>query len=664
MLMEIGHYLLIVALLSSTTQAIMPGLARLVGGARILVSIAKRAAVLQCVLALSSLMILIIASVESDFSVLLVFLHSHSATHLIYKITGVWGSHEGSMLLFVALLSIAGALVSIRRGDVSQRFKLDVLGVQAWISSVFFLFILTTSNTFARLYPPPFEGRGLNPLLQDLGMVLHPPLLYIGYVGFSVVFSFAIAAMFFRLGIKKRWARAVRPWVLASWSSLTLGITIGSFWAYYELGWGGWWFWDPVENASLMPWLSGTALLHSVVASDKRKIFHSLSLALTILTFSLSLLSMFLVRSGIVTSVHAFALDSYRGVFILAIFSVFVGGSSILYLWRRHTIRTPYSFTLLTREGGTLFNTLVLLVSCFAVLLGTLFPLFVDSFSGDRISVGAPYFNLVVGSMMLFLIAFVPIGSVLNWQDERFSSFPVKRLACAFLISILITWLLAHCAYGETHLLPLIISFVAIWVMIGTVIDPCFCAGFGSVKATSDIKQTNVFTRVMCLVRRFHFPDSCGKILAHFGLGVFLLGVVAESNWSQERIVELRPADSVELADYKVSFDGVTRKTGGTTFIEDIGSFTVRDDQGDVITVLTSSKRLFVSQQASTTEVGLANFGFSHLYVAMGEVLDDSAVLARIYYKPLVSLIWLGAILIALGGIIPLLRKALYGIFK
>src|SRR5215212_9841764 len=417
MIAEVGHYALVLAL----ALALIQGTAPLVGawkGDAVLMGVTDTTALAQFAFVAAAFTALTAAYVVSDFSVANVFENSHSAMPLIYKFTSVWGNHEGSMLLWVLILSLFGALVAVFGANLPATLRANVLAVQSWIAAAFYLFILTTSNPFTRLAPAPFEGRDLNPVLQDIGLAIHPPLLYLGYVGFSISFSFAIAALI-EGKIDAAWARWVRPWTLAAWCFLTVGIAMGSYWAYYELGWGGWWFWDPVENASFMPWLVGTALIHSLAVTEKRGAFRSWTVLLAIIAFGLSLLGTFLVRSGVLTSVHAFAVDPKRGVFILALFVLFIGGSLLLYALRARQVGVGGKFDVVSRESFLLFNNLLLTVILGIVFFGTLYPLLVEAATGDKLSVGPPYFNAVAGPLALALAALVAVGPLLAWRREK-----------------------------------------------------------------------------------------------------------------------------------------------------------------------------------------------------------------------------------------------------
>src|ERR1700720_1301115 len=441
MLPEIGHFALVLALAIGLVQASAP----LIGARRndaTLMGVADSTAIAQFGFVVVAFAALTACYAVSDFSVATVFENSHSATPRIYKFTSAWGNHEGSMLLWVLILTLFGALVAAFGRNMPASFKANVLAVQAWIAVAFYLFILVTSNPFLRLTPAPFEGRDLNPILQDLGLAIHPPLLYLGYVGFSITFAFAIAALI-EGRIDAAWARRVRPWLLAAWMCLTAGIAMGSYWAYYELGWGGWWFWDPVENASLMPWLAGTALLHSLVVMEKRNALKVWTILLSILTFSLSLLGTFLVRSGVLTSVHAFATDPTRGVFILLILCVFIGGSLSLYAWRASALKQGGLFAPISREGALVFNNLFLLSACGTVLVGTLYPLVLEALTGDKISVGAPFFNATFGPLFVPILIAMPFGPLLAWKRGDLLGVAQRLTSAAAMAAIAVAAVLA-----------------------------------------------------------------------------------------------------------------------------------------------------------------------------------------------------------------------------
>jgi cytochrome c-type biogenesis protein CcmF len=552
---------------------------------------------------------------------------------LVYKFTSTWGNHEGSMLLWVLILSLFGALVAAFATNVPPTLKATVLSVQAWIAATFYLFILATSNPFLRLDPAPFEGRDLNPILQDLGLAIHPPLLYLGYVGFSISFSFAVAALI-EGRIDAAWARRVRPWLLVAWMCLTVGIAMGSYWAYYELGWGGWWFWDPVENASLMPWLVGTALLHSAVVMEKREALKIWTILLSILTFSLSLIGTFLVRSGVLTSVHAFASDPMRGIFILAILVVFIGGGLGLFAWRAPLLRQGGLFAPVSREGALVLNNLFLTTACATVFVGTLYPLALEAVSGEKISVGAPFFNTTFGPVFVCLLVAVPFGPLLAWKRGDVVGV-AQRLSGAFLVA-LIGLAASFVVEGKPLLAPFGVG-VALFVITGAVTDICERIG---------LLRTPLAT---VLRRAAGLPRSAwGTAFAHLGLGITLLGIVGETQWGAERILSIKPGDKVAVRNYDVTFDRTFNRTG-PNYTETAAAFTVRR-HGEIVGVMEPSKRAFASRQMTTTESALMARGVSQLYLSLGEVNADGSVAIRLYYKPLVLLIWLGCVVMAFGG--------------
>jgi cytochrome c-type biogenesis protein CcmF len=629
---EVGHYALVLALALALIQSVVPLIgARIRDGA--LMSVATPTALAQFGFVALSFAMLVSCYVGSDFSVRNVFENSHSAMPLVYKFTSTWGNHEGSMLLWVLILSLFGALVAAFATNIPPTLKATVLSVQAWIAATFYLFILATSNPFLRLHPAPFEGRDLNPILQDLGLAIHPPLLYLGYVGFSISFSFAVAALI-EGRIDAAWARRVRPWLLVAWMCLTVGIAMGSYWAYYELGWGGWWFWDPVENASLMPWLVGTALLHSAVVMEKREALRIWTILLSILTFSLSLIGTFLVRSGVLTSVHAFASDPLRGIFILAILILFIGGGLGLFAWRAPLLRQGGLFAPVSREGALVLNNLFLTTACATVFVGTLYPLALEVVSGEKISVGAPFFNTTFGPVFVCLLVAVPFGPLLAWK--RGDLFGVaQRLSGAFLVA-LIGLAASFVVEGKPLLAPFGVG-VALFVITGAVTDICERIG---------LLRTPLAT---VLRRAAGLPRSAwGTAFAHLGLGITLLGIVGETQWGAERILSVKPGDKVAVRNYDVTFDRTFNRTG-PNYTEIAAAFTVRR-HGEVVGIMEPSKRTFASRQMTTTESALMARGVSQLYLSLGEVNADGSVAIRLYYKPLVLLIWLGCVVMAFGG--------------
>ena len=601
-------------------------------------------ALAQCVAAacLIAFVSLIISYVRSDFSVAVVANNSHTDKPLIYKIAGAWGNHEGSMLLWVLILSLFGALVAAFGANLPAVLKAHVLAVQSWVACAFYLFILLTSNPFTRLPEAPFEGRDLNPILQDPGLAIHPPLLYLGYVGFSIAFSFAIAALI-EGRIDAAWARWVRPWTLAAWVFLTLGIAMGSYWAYYTLGWGGFWFWDPVENASLMPWLSGTALLHSAAVMEKRDALKIWTILLAILTFSLSLIGTFLVRSGVLTSVHAFATDPTRGVFILVILVLFIGGGLALFAWRASTLKQGGLFAPISREGALVFNNLFLTTACLTVFVGTLYPLALEALTGEKISVGAPFFNLTFGPLFVALMFVIPFGPLLAWKRGDLLGV-AQRLMTAFAIGI-VAIAIVFVAVGQSVFAPFGVG-LALFVMLGALTDL--------------VERTGLFRMPLATVRQraAGLPRSTwGTAIAHFGVSVSMLGIICAGTWGTERIIALKPAQAVSLSGYNLSFDGLVQRPG-PNYNALVAKFTVRSG-GVPIGIMEPSKRSFSARGMTTNEAALMSRGLGQLYLSLGDSNTDGSIAIRLYYKPMVLLIWIGAVIMMLGGALSLSDRRL-----
>jgi cytochrome c-type biogenesis protein CcmF len=642
MIPELGHYALVLALALGLIQSVVP----VIGARRydaVLMRLANSTALMQFAFVALSFLALIICYVTSDFSVATVYENSHSMMPLVYRVTSVWGNHEGSMLLWVLILSLFGALVAGFGGNLPTTLRAYVLSVQSWIACAFYLFILITSNPFLRLPQAPFEGRDLNPILQDIGLAIHPPLLYLGYVGFSIAFSFAIAALI-EGRIDAAWARWVRPWTLAAWIFLTVGIAMGSYWAYYELGWGGFWFWDPVENASLMPWLAGTALLHSAVVMEKRNALKIWTLLLAILAFSLSLIGTFLVRSGVLTSVHTFANDPARGVFILAILVIFIGGGLTLFAWRAPMLKQGGLFAPISREAALVLNNLFLTTACLTVFVGTLYPLALEALTGDKISVGPPFFNLTFAPLFIPLLLAMPFGPLMAWKrGDIFGA--AQRLMAAFGIAFVVIVLTFAVGDRSSILAPFGIGLAA-FVMIGAMVDIAERVGLFRV-SLSVVRQ-----------RAAGLPRSAwGTALAHTGIAVTLLGIVCVSAWASERIVALKPSETVSISGYELSFDGVVQRSGAN-YRELAARFTVREG-GVPIGVMEPSKRSFASRSTTTTEAALMTRGVSQLYLSLGDTNSDGSVSVRLYHKPMVLLIWLGAVVMGLGGTLSLSDRRL-----
>ncbi|MFK4487846.1 heme lyase CcmF/NrfE family subunit [Bradyrhizobium sp. USDA 336] len=642
MIAESGHYALVLALALALIQSAVPLIGARLGDAA-LMNVARSTALAQLLFVGASFTALVMLHVNSDFSVANVYENSHSMKPLLYKITGVWGNHEGSMLLWVLILALFGGLVASFGNNLPLSLRAHVLAVQAWVASAFYLFILMTSNPFLRIASPPIEGRDLNPVLQDIGLAVHPPMLYLGYVGFSISFSFAIAALM-EGRIDAAWARWVRPWTLVAWIFLTLGIAMGSYWAYYELGWGGWWFWDPVENASLMPWLAGTALLHSALVMEKRNALKVWTILLSILTFSLSLLGTFLVRSGVITSVHAFATDPTRGVFILLILCLFIGGSLALFAGRATSLKQGGLFAPISREGALVLNNLLLTVACAVVLFGTLYPLAMEMLADFKMSVGAPFYNLSFAPLFALLLLAVPFGPMLAWKRGDLLGVMQRLLAAgvAGLVVVAIVWAWVR---GGSALAPLAIG-LGVFVIAGAVTDLVERTGLVRLPFATVLHRARGLPR-----------SAWGTAFAHAGLGVALIGIVCETTWNSEYIATMKPNETAHVAGYDLKLDGLFQRQG-PNYREMIAEFKISRD-GEAVTVMTPSKRSFTTRGSSTTEAALLTRGASQLYVSLGDATAEGAIAVRIYHKPLVLLIWWGPVLMALGGVLSLSDRRL-----
>jgi len=632
MIAELSHAALALAFALAVAQALFSIWGALQGDAR-LMAIPSYAASAVLIFTGAAFAGLTYLYVTSDFSVANVYANSHSAKPLLYKFSGVWGNHEGSMLLWALCLAIFSGLIAIFGGNLPPRLRANVLGVQGLVAAVFLLFILTTSNPFLRLAIPPAQGQGLNPVLQDVGLALHPPLLYLGYVGCSVAFSFAVAALI-EGRIDAAWARWVRPWTLTAWLFLTLGIAMGSYWAYYELGWGGYWFWDPVENASLMPWIAATALLHSALVMEKRDALKIWTVLLALLTFSLSLLGTFLVRSGVLTSVHAFASDPTRGVFILGILVLFVGGSLALFALRVSELKPGGIFAPISREGALLLNNLFLSAICATVFVGTLYPLVLESLTGEKISVGAPFFNATVGPLALLLVALMPSGPLLAWKRGDAAGVAQKL---ALSTGIALVFVLALAAFDGAPVYPALALTVGIFAAGGAITEYAFRI------ALFRVSLPESFLRARGLPRSY-----LGTLFAHLGIGLCLIGVAAEGGWSTEKIASVKPGESVRIADFDLQFKRWGERKG-ENYREIAAIFEIRRG-GVAIGELAPAKRIFVMRGQQTTEAGIRTFGLSQLYLSIGEPSADQSVALRAYWKPFVLLIWLGGVVMALGA--------------
>jgi len=642
MVVEFGHFALVLAVVVALFQMLVPMWGARTGNARLMAT-AKPAAIAQFALLLISFLSLTYAYVTSDFSVANVAVNSHSAKPLIYRISGVWGNHEGSMLLWVLILALFGALVAVFGHNLPSRLRANVLSVQSSIALAFGVFILFTSNPFLRLDPAPFDGRGLNPILQDPALAFHPPFLYMGYVGFSMAFSFAIAAL-----IEGRtdaaWARWVRPWTLAAWMFLTIGIAMGSWWAYYELGWGGWWFWDPVENASFMPWLAGTALLHSALVMEKREALKVWTVLLAIVTFSLSLMGTFLVRSGVLTSVHAFAVDPERGVAILAIMVLFTGGGLMLFALRAGQLRQGGLFAPISREGSLVLNNVLLTTATVTVLVGTLYPLALEGLTGQKISVGPPYFNMTFVPLMVPLLLAMPFGPFLAWKRGDLRGV-AERLAAAALLAVLAA-VVTFAISGRGPWLAPVMMGIGVFIMAGALAELVFRAKLGKVPFAET-------------VRRFrNLPRSVfGTSLAHFGVGVMVVGITATTAYQSEQVILMKAGESREIAGYTLTFRGVVPNRG-PNYREQVGQFEVYRN-GQFVTTLKPSKRIYDAPPQPTSESGIHASWRGDLYTVLGDAQEDGGYSIRLYFNPLVRLIWIGALIMFAGGAVSLSDRRL-----
>jgi cytochrome c-type biogenesis protein CcmF len=636
MITELGHFALILALFVAIIQSTVP----LIGAARRHVgwmTVGRSCALIGFTLTALAMLALMHAYVVSDFSVINVAENSHSDKPLLYKITGVWGNHEGSMLLWVFMLSLCAAAVALFSNNLPPALQARVLAVQGMIAVGFLLFILLTSNPFLRTFPPAPNGNGLNPVLQDPGLAFHPPFLYLGYVGFSVAFAFAVAALL-EGRVDAAWARWVRPWTLASWCALTIGIAMGSWWAYYTLGWGGWWFWDPVENASFMPWLVGTALIHSSIVVEKRDTLKSWTILLAIITFSLSLVGTFLVRSGVLTSVHAFATDPQRGTFILLLLIAAIGGSLTLYAIRAPALKGGGLFAPISREGALVLNNVLLSCGCATVFLGTLYPLFLDAVGGPKLSVGFPFFNRTFAPMMVPMIIAVGIGPMLAWKRGDILG-ALQRLWVAYIATALVLLVAFYVTYGGPVLAVLGFGLAA-WLAAAVLTEfaeriRLFRVPFGD-----------------SLRRAIHLPRSAyGMTFAHFGLAVSVAGFAA-SAFDKEAIEILKPGGTIGIAGYELTLEGVTRIPGPNYIADDAAIRVTRD--GTLVKVMHPERRFFPLQRQTTSETSIRTDFLSDLYVALGDADEANNWTVRVYWKPLVPWIWIGCVIMAFGGVVSL----------
>ncbi len=631
MIPEFGHFALVVALVCAIIQSVLPLIGTFLNIPNMIV-VARPAAQAQFLALAVSFACLMYSFVVHDFSVAYVANNSNTNLPLIYRVSAVWGAHEGSLLLWALVLSIWSFAVTLFSRQVPTLMLSRVVSIMGWISIGFLLFMIMTSNPFERIFPAPAQGRDLNPLLQDFGLAIHPPMLYMGYVGFSVAFAFAIAAMWGNR-LDSAWARWSRPWTNVAWIFLTLGITLGSWWAYYELGWGGWWFWDPVENASFMPWLVGTALIHSLAVTDKRSSFKSWTALLAIFTFSLSLLGTFLVRSGVLTSVHAFASDPERGVFILIFLALVVGASLALFAFRAPMIKSHSQFSMLSRETALLLNNVILVVLAIGILGGTLFPIFTVALDLGKYSVGFPFFNFIfvlLGTPLAILLGF---GQLLRWKKDNTNA-QLKRLipfVISFVLSVICVLLMPYFSFYA--LLGLTLAW---WVLIMTVIS--FMKRYKTQSLSlNTLKKTP--------------PSYYGTHIAHFGVVIFCIGITLTSNYSSKKDVLLKPGESYTMDTYTYTFNGAKRVTGPNYRGHEGDVVITKNDS--VITTLKPQKRIYYSQQNPMTEAAIDAGITRDLFVALGESRgQEGAWTLRLYHKPFIRWIWLGAVIMSLGGLI------------
>ncbi|HKO44379.1 MAG TPA: heme lyase CcmF/NrfE family subunit [Pyrinomonadaceae bacterium] len=633
---EIGQFALILALILALTQATLPliGVAR---GNQSWIALAAPAGQAQFIFVAIAFCCLAYSFITNDFSVLNVATNSNSQLPLHYRLAATWGSHEGSLLLWSLMLGLWTVAVSLFSRHLPDEMVARVLSVMGIVSVGFLLFMLLTSNPFARLNPVPPDGRDLNPLLQDPAMVAHPPMLYMGYVGFSVAFAFAIAALLSGR-LDAAWARWSRPWTTVAWMFLTCGIALGSWWAYYELGWGGWWFWDPVENASFMPWLVGTALIHSLAVTEKRGGFKSWTVLLAITAFSLSLLGTFLVRSGVLTSVHAFATDPKRGIFILAFLVFVIGGSLLLYAWRAKQVGLGGKFDVVSRESLLLSNNVLLVVAAASVLLGTLYPLIVDALGMGKLSVGPPYFNSVFVPLMVPAMFLMGVGPIARWKKASLPELAV-RLRWAFIASA-VTALVLPFVLGQWKPLVALGLMLALWIVTTAALNIR-----ERVKTTTG--QLTVFQKLRNQSRSYY-----GMQLAHVGVAVFIVGVTLVTGYQSEQDVRMNVGDTVNAGGYQFRFNGVSNVMGPNYRAARANIEVTRN--GEIVKQMFPEKRTYLSTENVMTETAIDTGLFRDLYVSLGEPVDGRAWSVRVYYKPFVSWIWGGAVLMALGGALAL----------
>jgi cytochrome c-type biogenesis protein CcmF len=637
MVPELGHFALIIATAFAICLSIIPLVGVYLRQDK-LIAYAKPLTVGMFTFTAISIVILGYSFVQDDFSVSYIAHHSNSLLPYYFKISAIWGGHEGSLLLWVFALTAWTFAVAMLSDNIEQDFIARVLAIMGMVAVGFMLFTLLTSNPFDRLWPEvPLEGRDLNPLLQDIGLIIHPPMLYMGYVGFSVAFAFAVAALMCGK-LDAAWARWSRPWTVGAWVFLTLGIMLGSWWAYYELGWGGWWFWDPVENASFMPWLVGTALIHSLAVTEKRGTFRNWTVLLAIFTFSLSLLGTFLVRSGVITSVHSFAADPTRGVFILLLLAIAVGGSLTLFAFKARSVASFSRFSLYSRETALLICNIVLVVAAITVLLGTLYPLLIDAMGLGKISVGPPYFNAVFIPIMSLLFVVMGIGPLIRWKKAKKGE--LRKQLSKVSIGSVIFGLLFPLAYGgEFDLLVSMGMILASWVALVVFKDL-----YNQIQPVGGQWQWKKLGR-----------SHIGMTFAHMGIAITIVGVTLVSSYEKELNVKMVTGESINVAGYQLTFNGV-KNVKGPNYSAEQGQINIHLD-GDFVSLLTPERRTYLVQTMGMTEAGIDPGLFRDIYVALGDPLSNDAWAVRIHYKPFIRWIWLGAIFMGFGGLLSMLDK-------
>lgn len=634
MVPEIGHFSLILAFFVSLAQGALPLLGERIGEARF-AAFGRQCALLLFLLVAGAFAALMYSYAVSDFSVANVAENSHTAKPFLYKLSGTWGNHEGSMLLWVLILSLYGAALALAGRAIPVGLHSLTLSVQGMIAAAFLAFILFTSNPFERMFPVPLDGADLNPLLQDKGLALHPPFLYLGYVGFSVPFSFAVAALI-RGRADSVWARLVRPWALTAWSLLTIGITLGSWWAYYELGWGGWWGWDPVENASFMPWLAGTALIHSIRVVERRDALKGWAVLLAILTFSLSLIGTFLVRSGILTSVHAFAVDPLRGVFILVILGVAIGGALTLYGFRATKLTATGAFAPASREGMLIVNNILLVSACATIFTGTFYPLFIDIISGEKLSVGPPYFNTVFLPLAALVLALAAAAMLVPWKKADLGAV-MRRLYAAGGAAIAAGVLAGFLAPKNAVIGGFSVALV-IWLIAGTLTELKARANLFKAPFRDSLKRLRAMPRA-----------AWGGTVAHLGLALFAIGVAGLSLWKAEEIVFMTEGGSVRIADFDVRLVKV-EEIDGPNYLAERASFEAA--RGGKTRLMVAERRYYPVRAMQTTEAAISPHATGDLYISIGEAQAGKGWPVRLYFNPFVGCLWWGAAVVVFGGVL------------